>query len=235
MPDSSKKTSQADAARAPFDPWPFMRDPVLDGLLVAFLGLACRALHAPAQPLSQQPPHRWVRQPHPGQPLDHHRDPVQRPHVGGEPIGQRPLQQCLLDRLQGAVRNLGVAAGRPTRPQRRRPVGLPAGVPAAALWRETSSSRATSACVRPWANSSAARSRRAWRSARCWVPRVRACWVRRLVDMAGHAPTPAVPVLRVAEVFLSGYLPVQVPGPHRQQSSKVPEDNGSSQMESMFD
>jgi hypothetical protein len=39
-PDSSKKTSQAEFARAPFDPRPLMRHPVLDRVLVAFLGLA---------------------------------------------------------------------------------------------------------------------------------------------------------------------------------------------------
>ena len=170
-----------------------MSDPVLDGLLVAFLGLACRALHAPTQPPPQQPPHRWVRQPHPGKPLDHHRDPVQSPHIGGEPMGQRPLQQCLLYRLQGAVRNLGVAAGRPRVRNAADPSACQPACQRLALWRETSSSRATSAWERPWANSSAARSRRTWRSARCWAPRFRACCLRRLVDMTGHAPTPAVP------------------------------------------
>jgi hypothetical protein len=55
-PDSSKKTSQADFARAPFDPRPLVLDPVLDGLLVAFFGLALGALHRPAQPIAQQSP-----------------------------------------------------------------------------------------------------------------------------------------------------------------------------------
>jgi hypothetical protein len=100
MPDSSKKTIQADSARAPFfDPRPLVSHPVLDRLLVAFLGLPRRALHAPAQPPAQQPPHRRVRQPHPSQALDHHRDAVQGPHIGSEPVGQRALQQRLLDSL----------------------------------------------------------------------------------------------------------------------------------------
>jgi hypothetical protein len=45
-PDSSK-TSQAEFARAAFDPRPLLRHPVLDRFLVAFLGLALGALHAP--------------------------------------------------------------------------------------------------------------------------------------------------------------------------------------------
>jgi hypothetical protein len=55
-PDSSKKTSQADFARAPFAPRPLVLDPVLDGLLVAFFGLALGPLHRPAQPIAQQSP-----------------------------------------------------------------------------------------------------------------------------------------------------------------------------------
>jgi hypothetical protein len=56
MPDSSKKTSQADVARALFDPRPRLLDPALDRLLVTFLGLALGPLHGPAQPIAQQPP-----------------------------------------------------------------------------------------------------------------------------------------------------------------------------------
>jgi hypothetical protein len=115
MPDSSKKTSQADSARAPFDPRPFVRHPVLDGLLVAFFGLPLGPLHRPAQPTAQQPPGRRIRQRHPGEALDHQRDALQGPHVGREPVGERAFQQRLLDRLQRAVRHLGTSAGRSPR------------------------------------------------------------------------------------------------------------------------
>ena len=98
-----------------------MGQPVLDGFLVAFFGLALGALHAPAQPMSQQPPHRRVRQRHPGQALNHYGDAVQGPHIGGEPVGQRALQQRLLDRLQLVVGDLGAAAGRAAALQSRGP------------------------------------------------------------------------------------------------------------------
>jgi hypothetical protein len=188
MPDSSKKTSQADSPRALFDAWPLMGHPVLDRLLVAFLSLPLGPLHAPTQPPAQQPPHRRIRQRHPGQALDHGGNAVKGPDVGREPVRQCPLQQRLLDPLKGTVGDLGAAAGRPTGPQRRFPVGLPAGMPAAGALRETSSSRATSAWERPWANNSAARSRRAWRSIRSLAARCRACCLRRLVDMADMQP-----------------------------------------------
>ena len=50
MPDSSKKTIQADSACAPFDPRPLVLDPVLDRLLVTFFGLPLGPLDGPAQP-----------------------------------------------------------------------------------------------------------------------------------------------------------------------------------------
>jgi hypothetical protein len=75
-------------------------------------------------------PHRRIRQRHPGHPLEDHGDAVRRPDLGGESMGQRALQQRLLDRLQLRSATWG-AAGRPTRPQRRGPIGLPAGMPAA--------------------------------------------------------------------------------------------------------
>jgi hypothetical protein len=56
LPDSSKKTSQADSTRALFAPRPLVRYPVLDGFLVAFFGLALGPLHPPAQPIAQQSP-----------------------------------------------------------------------------------------------------------------------------------------------------------------------------------
>jgi hypothetical protein len=50
----------------------------------------------------------------------------------------------------------------------------------------------------PWANNSAARSRRARRSVRSLAARCRACCLRRLVDMAGMQPhrQPAVTLRR---------------------------------------
>jgi hypothetical protein len=51
-----------------FGPWPLMLNPVLDRFLVAFGGLPLGPLDGPAQPPDQQPPHRRVRQRHPGQP-----------------------------------------------------------------------------------------------------------------------------------------------------------------------
>src|SRR5215218_9702382 len=53
-------------------------------------------------------------------------------------------------------------------------------------WRAWS---ATSAWVRPWANDSAARSRRAWRAARSRAERWRTCCLRRLVDMPRRSYT----------------------------------------------
>jgi Transposase domain (DUF772) len=73
---------------------------MLDRFLVAFFGLPRRALHAPAQAAAQQPPHRGVGQPHPGQSLDEDGDAVQGPYISGEPVGQRTLQQRLLDHRQ---------------------------------------------------------------------------------------------------------------------------------------
>ena len=98
--------------RAPLFEPPLVSDPALNGLVVAFSGPPLGPLHAPAQPLVQQPPHRPGRQAHPGQPLDDHGDAVQGPHVSGEPMGLGAFQQRPLDPLQGAVGDLG-----------RRPVG----------------------------------------------------------------------------------------------------------------
>jgi hypothetical protein len=90
-----------------------MGHPVLDGLLVAFLGLPLGPLHAPAQPVAEQPPHRRVRQRHPGQALDHGGNALKGPDVSGEPMGERALQQRLLDRCQLVVADLGASTRRP--------------------------------------------------------------------------------------------------------------------------
>jgi hypothetical protein len=165
-----------------FDPRPLVLYPVLDRFLLALVGLALGALHGPAQPLAQQPPGRRIRQLHPGQTLDEDGDAVQ-----GPPIGGSITSSC----------SSAILGGRPVGPRLRNEVGPLACQRACqrlTLWRETSSSPATSTWERPWANSSAARSRRAWRAARCWAPRCRACCLRRLVDMPGMLPHHQPPV-----------------------------------------
>jgi hypothetical protein len=52
MPTRRRRGSRPILRGPFFDPRPLMGHPVLDGLLVAFLGLALGALHAPAQPLA---------------------------------------------------------------------------------------------------------------------------------------------------------------------------------------
>jgi hypothetical protein len=79
------KTSQPNSARAHLSPWP-LGHPVLDGFLVALVGLALGPLHPPAQSVTLHPPHRRIGQRRPGQPLDHHREAVQGPYVGGEDV-----------------------------------------------------------------------------------------------------------------------------------------------------
>jgi hypothetical protein len=49
---------------------------------------------------------------HAGQLGDHHRDPLQGPQVGVEPVGHRPRQQRLLDLGELGGRQLGIRAGR---------------------------------------------------------------------------------------------------------------------------
>jgi hypothetical protein len=129
MPDSSKKTSQADLRTPLFDPWPLVGHPARDRLLVTLAGLAFGPLQAPAQPPNQQPPHRRPRQAHPRDPLDHLGHPLQGPEVSGEPIGLGALPQRLLDLAGLRIRQLGRPASGPAATQRRHPAlgqqGLP--------------------------------------------------------------------------------------------------------------
>jgi hypothetical protein len=65
----------------------------------------------------------------PGELGDHHRDPLQGPQVGVEPIGQSALEQGLLDPGQLGGRQLGVRAGRATTAHGIHPTLLEPGVP----------------------------------------------------------------------------------------------------------
>ena len=114
-----------------FDPRPLVGDPALNGLVVAFPGPPLGPLHAPAQPLVQQPPHRPCRQAHPGQPLNDHGDAVKGPQVVVESGRLGALEQGLLDSGQLGVSELGVGASPAAASEPVNPAGLPSGVPAA--------------------------------------------------------------------------------------------------------
>jgi hypothetical protein len=49
---------------------------------------------------------------HPGQPLDHHRNPLQRPQLADKPVSRGALEQHLLDLGELLVRQPGVPARR---------------------------------------------------------------------------------------------------------------------------
>jgi hypothetical protein len=125
----------------------------------------------------------------PGELGDHHRDAFQSPQVGVEPIGHRPSQQGLLDLGELAGRQLGIRAGGTPAAQGVHATLLDRACQRWALWRDTPRVRATSAWVWPWANSSAAWSRRASRAARS-----SAGSGRRVVGIAGpsHSIGPAI-------------------------------------------
>jgi hypothetical protein len=90
-----------------FDPGPLMLDPAGDLLLVAFDRAPLRTLQRPAQPVAQDRPDMPRVMTHPGQLGDYHRDPLQGPQVGIEPVGLGALQQGLLDAGQLSARQLG--------------------------------------------------------------------------------------------------------------------------------
>jgi hypothetical protein len=74
----------------------------------------------------------------PGELSDHHRDPLQGPQIGVEPIGLSALQQGLLDLGQLGSRQLGVRAGWTPAAQSLDAALLEAGVPdVRALARDT--------------------------------------------------------------------------------------------------
>jgi hypothetical protein len=105
---SSKKTRQA-LRRAAFllDSRPVLGDPAVDRGLVALGGAAGRALHSPAEPVTQQRPHMGRVVTHPGQPLDHGGDAVQGPQLADEPVSRSPFQQGLPDLAELGVGHLG--------------------------------------------------------------------------------------------------------------------------------
>jgi hypothetical protein len=127
--DSSKKTSQADSASAPFDPRPLLLHPAGDGLLVAFAGPPLGALQGPAEAMAQDHPDIAGVIADPSQLADHRRHPLQGPQVGIEPVGHRPRQQGLLDLGELGGRQLGVRTGRPPTAQGVHAALLEAGVP----------------------------------------------------------------------------------------------------------
>ena len=127
--------------------------------------------------------------PHPGELGDHHGHPLQGPQVGVEPIGHGALQQRLLDLGELGGRQLGIGAGGTPAAQRLDAALLPGGVPDMGALAGQLRVWATSAWVWPWANSSAAWSRRAALAARCWAGSG-----RRAVGIGGpsHTTSPAV-------------------------------------------
>src|SRR6266542_714004 len=128
-PDSSKKTITALRRRAFLpDPRPVLRNPAADRRLVALQRASGGALQAPAH-LPQHPPDVPGMVAHAGQPLDHLRDPLQRPPVGREAMRTSALAQCLVDHGALFSRQLWPAALAASAGQRRGAAGSPAGVP----------------------------------------------------------------------------------------------------------
>jgi hypothetical protein len=113
------------------NPRPALLDPAVDGALVAFGGAADRALDGPAKPVAQQGPQVGGMVPHPGPPLDHGGDPVQRPQLTDEPVGGGALEQDLFDLAELAVRQAWCGSGRPSAAQGVAAASLPMGMPVA--------------------------------------------------------------------------------------------------------
>jgi hypothetical protein len=72
--DSSKKTSQAVSAAAPFDPRPLLLNPAGNRFLVAFAGPPLGALQGPAETMAQDRPDVAGVIADPGELGDHHCD-----------------------------------------------------------------------------------------------------------------------------------------------------------------
>ena len=125
----------------------------------------------------------------PGELGDHHRHSLQGPQVGVKPVRTSTLQQGLGDLGELGGRQLGSGPVGPRLGNASTPPWAKRACQTWARWRDPPSSLATSAWVRPWANSSAAWSRRASRAARCSAGRG-----RRVVGIAGpsHSSNPAV-------------------------------------------
>jgi hypothetical protein len=164
--DSSKKTRQACAVGRLLDPRPVARDPLVDRRLVALGSPACRALHRPAQPVAQQRPDVGGMVAHAGQPLDDQRDAVNGPQLPDEPVGARAVQQALLDGGELRIRQPRRGAARALAAQGLRPAGLEAAMPDADGLGGDSKLAGDLGWRTPAANSSAARSRRAWSRSR---------------------------------------------------------------------
>ena len=139
---------------------PTVPHPGRDRLVVTFFREALGSLWAPAE-LSHEPPDMaWVIG-DPGEDLDHLGDPRECPQIGG--IARRPssTKQRSLELLQIRGGELRFAPRTPCPPQCRvLPPRRKSACHRLTLWRDTSSSRATSAWERPRANSFAAFFRR---------------------------------------------------------------------------
>src|SRR6266536_2041075 len=128
-PLSSQNTIWALRRRAFLpDPRPVLGDPAADRRLLALQRAPGGALQAPAH-LPQHPPDVARMVAHAGQPLDHLRDPRQRPPVGREAVGTSALAQCLVDHGALFGRQLWPATLAASAGQRRGAAGSPAGVP----------------------------------------------------------------------------------------------------------
>lgn len=102
---------------------------MLDRLVPAFAGAAGGSLQGPVH-RPQNLPDMAGMVPHPGQPLDHRGHARQRPQIGAEAVGARPLAQSPVDLLEVGAVQLRLAP-RSARPAQRRHAALsPLSVPA---------------------------------------------------------------------------------------------------------
>jgi hypothetical protein len=103
-------------------------------------------------------------------------------------MGERALLQRLLDRLQLRIGDLGAPAGRPAALESGGSCGLPAGMPAAGALPGDVQLTGDLGLGAPLGEQLSGAFRWAWRAARSWAARTRACCLRRLVDMPGMLP-----------------------------------------------
>ncbi len=89
----------------------FLLDPADNGLLIAFAGPPLGALQRPAEAMAQDGPDMPGVMAHAGELGNDHRDLLQGPQVGVEPVGLGALEQGLLDAGQVGGRQLGIWAG----------------------------------------------------------------------------------------------------------------------------
>src|SRR5215218_9587836 len=130
-PDSSQNTSTARRRRALRQILrPVLGHPAGNRLLVALCGAAGRALQPPAH-AAQQLPGVTGMVGDTGPLLDHGGDALKGPVVGVEAVGAGALAERLVQVVELLVVKAPVGPGRAAAGQRRQPVRLPTGVPAA--------------------------------------------------------------------------------------------------------